>query len=140
MQHLPTSIQHLFPPGTGGVGFLKFAGQGAEDVAVAVLSSLGGLRVGATGPGVGQAKSDIEFHQTLRQGREVVVQPWRRLGDLKSVADAHHGHIMLFVGRGGRFYAFTDPDSRLYDLGSFPAAMEKLLLGLDFGPALAPDP
>ncbi len=139
MQNLPASIQHFFPPFKDGLGRLTPPWESAQVAGQAVIARLGGLRVGSTGPGVEQAQSDIEFHEGLRLSREVVVQPWRaRLGDLVSVADAHHGHIMLFVDAAGRYYAFTDPDSKLYALGEFHHAMEKLLLGFDFGSPLEP--
>jgi len=139
MQNLPASIQRFFPPFEGGLDGLTPPWEGAQAAAEAVIARLGGLRVGSTAPGVEQAQSNIEFHEALRQDREVVVQPWRMLlGDLVSVADAHHGHIMLFVDAEGRYYAFTDPDSKLYSLGEFQQAMEKLLLGLEFGSPLEP--
>jgi hypothetical protein len=142
MKDLPVSIKHLFPPSTdlGRLGTLSTSAGGARAAAQIVLACVGGLKVGATGPGVEQAASDIEFHQAMRQDREIVVRPWRRrLGDLVSVADAHHAHIMLFVDSSASFYAFTDPDGKLYALGRFDQAAEKLLLGLDFGKPLEPD-
>ena len=93
---------------------LALSGESAETVAQAIVSFVGGLRVGETGQGVERATSDVEFHEALRPGREIVVQPWlRQVGNLTSVADAHHGHIMLFVDSGAKLYAFTDPDSKL---------------------------
>ena len=140
MQNLPTSIQHLFPAVVGGVFSLAPSGESSQTAAQAIVSWVGGLCVGVTGPGAERATSDVEFHEALRPGREIVVQSWRRqVGALMSVADAHRGHIMLFVDSGAQFYAFTDPDSRLYALGSFGRAMETLLLGLDLGLPLEPD-
>ena len=142
MADLPASIKHFFPPSTnlGGLGTFASSGDRAQAAAQAVIECLGGLRIGATGPGESQATSDVEFHQAIQRSREIVVRPWRRrLGDLVSVADAHHAHIMLFVDSGASFYAFTDPDGKLYALGRFDQAMEILLLGLEFGKPLDED-
>ena len=142
MKDLPASVKCLFPPSTdlSRLGALSTSEGTAQAAAQIVIACVGGLTVGATGPGTEQAASDIEFHPDMRQGRQIVVRPWhQRLGDLVSVADAHHAHIMLFVDSKGSFYAFTDPDDKLYALGPFDQAVEKLLLGLDFGKPVEPD-
>lgn len=45
---------------------------GVRAVAQAVIQCVGGLKVGAVGPGVVYATSGIEFHKALRLDREVV--------------------------------------------------------------------
>lgn len=142
MKELPPTIRHLFPPTTAlsGIGAVMPSEGGARAVAQGVIKCVGGLKVGAVGPGMVFVSGDIEFHRVLRLDREVVVRPWnRQLGALMSVADAHHSHIMLFVDCNASFYAFTDPDGKLYALGCFPQAMETLLVGLDFGMPLEVD-
>jgi hypothetical protein len=53
---------------------------------------------------------------------------------MSGFATAHHDHMIIFVSSKGHFYAFTDPDGKLYSIGhSFGEAMERLLLGLDYG-------
>ncbi|RIX84034.1 hypothetical protein [Acidovorax cavernicola] len=142
MNELPSTIKHFFPPTTAlsGIGALTPTQGGARAVAQAVIHCVGGLKVGAVGPGSVGAASEVDFHQALRLDREVVGRAWyRQLGELLSVADAHHAHILLFVDSSASFYAFTDPDEKLYPLGHFAQAMETLLLGLDFGMPLDAD-
>ncbi|RRH79414.1 hypothetical protein EH244_31960 [Variovorax beijingensis] len=142
MSELPSTIKHFFPPATSvsGISTVMSPQGGVRAIAQAVIQCVGGLKVGAVGPGVVYATSDIEFHKALRLDREVVGRAWRRqLGELMSVGDAHHAHIMLFVDSNASFYAFTDPDGKLYSLGRFAQAMEALLLGLDYGMPLEAD-
>lgn len=84
------------------------------------------------------AKGDISFFNGLKPEANAVLRRWRnQTGDVEAVANAHHDHIIVFVGVHG-FYAFTDPDDQLYHLGpDFSVAMEKLLLGVSLGKPLA---
>lgn len=109
-----------------------------RQVALAILSDFGGLNVGSTGAGIEMAKGDISFFSGLKPEANDVLRRWQnQTGDVEAVANAHHDHMLVFVGAHG-FYAFTDPDDQLYHLGSdFSAAMEKLLLGVSLGKPLA---
>ncbi|NHQ92375.1 SUKH-3 domain-containing protein [Janthinobacterium lividum] len=109
-----------------------------RQVALAILSDFGGLNVGSTGAGIEMAKGDISFFNGLKPEANAVLRRWRnQTGDVEAVANAHHDHIIVFVGVHG-FYAFTDPDDQLYHLGpDFSVAMEKLLLGVSLGKPLA---
>jgi hypothetical protein len=63
------------------------------------------------------------------------------VGELAGVASAHHDHIIVLVGSTGEFYAFTDPDDRLYSIGqTFGEAMERLLLGFEYGSPIRDTP
>jgi hypothetical protein len=49
-------------------------------------------------------------------------------------------HIIVFVSSTGSFYAFTDPDDRLYSIGqTLGEAMERLLLGIGYGASIPRD-
>lgn len=142
MNELPATIKHFFPPAMRicGIDAVASTHGGARAVAQAVIHLVGGLKVGEVGPGLVHSASDIEFHQALRLDREVIGRAWRRqFGELVSIADAQHAHIMLFVDSNASFYAFTDPDGKLYSMGPFAQAMETLLLGRDFGRPLDAD-
>jgi SUKH-3 immunity protein len=113
----------------------------AQDRAEGVIRQFRGLRVGAVGPGRELAASDVHFYSSARPEVASVVRAWsHQLGELAAVATAHHDHIILFVNSTGGFYAFTDPDERLYSIGqSFGEAMERLLLGLRYGASIPQD-
>jgi hypothetical protein len=137
MAAVPASIQNLFH----SAGW--FPGRRSDFVpdpalnshAAAVLSEFGGLRVGACGAGRDCAASDVQFYVTPDSHASIVTEPWRNaIGELTAIADAHHEHIVVFVSSTGAYYFFTDPDGRLYMGGhSFEEAMERLLLGIDYG-------
>ena len=107
-------------------------------VALALLDQFGGLAVGSTGSGREMARSDISFFTELKPEVHALLRPWHgQTGAVEAVANAHHDHMILFVGAQG-FYAFTDPDGQLYHLDAdFSPAMEKLLLGLALGASMA---
>ena len=109
-----------------------------SSTAVAVLSEFGGLHVGSSGPGQDLAKSDVEFFVNVKRDADICVQPWlKSIGRLDAIANAHHDHMIIFIGPDGAFYFFTDPDGKLYLGGSsFGEAMERLLLGLAYGPEI----
>ena len=91
--------------------------------------------MGTTGQGRELSASDVHFYSKPRLSAEEVVAPWRaKLGRLSAIASAHDDHMIIFVGADGSFYAFTDPDDRLYRIGAtFSEAMNRLLLGLSYG-------
>lgn len=105
-----------------------------------LLNDFAGLNVGSTGPGIDVAKSDVIFFQTSKSEASDILQPWeKQTGKVEAIATAHHEHMIIFVG-ASNFYVFTDPDDNLYDLGSdFSHAMEKLLLGLNYGTVMRRD-
>jgi hypothetical protein len=113
----------------------------AHQRAAEVIAEFGGLRVAAVRAGRDLPASDIHFYQCARPEVAAVAQAWSsRLGELAGVASAHHDHITVFVGSDGVFYAFTDPDEKLYSIGStFGEAMERLLLGVEYGSPIARD-
>jgi len=100
-----------------------------------IIGEFGGLSVGESGPGTAQAASDVHFYTHLRHEISDVVAPWSaRVGEAAAFATAHHDHVILLVGNGGRFYAFTDVDERLYDAGDeFGSLMYRLLFGYSMG-------
>lgn len=104
-------------------------------LAARIVAEFGGLSVGKTGPGTELAASDVHFYTRLRPEVSEVVAPWSsRIGEAAAFATAHHDHIILLVGSGGRFYAFTDVDERLYDAGDdFWRLMHRLLFGFSVG-------
>ena len=113
----------------------------AEEVAKAVIARFKGLLVGSTGHGREQAASNVHFYTEPRPEVSIAVEAWRaKLGSLSAVAAAHNEHIIIFVGSGGKYYAFTDSDEQLYSIGqTFSEAMERLLLGLSFGLSIRRD-
>ncbi|UTY59640.1 SUKH-3 domain-containing protein [Massilia sp. erpn] len=112
--------------------------QSPREKAMALLSEFAGLEVGSVGAGIELAASDVCFYSELKPEASELLKAWKKqTGEVEAIATAHHDHIIVYVGAYG-FYAFTDPDGKLYDLGSeFSLAMEKLLLGLHYGPAMA---
>jgi len=96
-----------------------------------VFTEVGGLRVGVSGPGIECAASDIEFFRQPRTERhKFFAAQFPSVGPVVAIADAHNGHIMLFLDGKGRFLAFTDPDSKLYIAGNtFAQCVDRLLLG-----------
>lgn len=144
MLTLPSSIKPLFI----GAGWQPIAQSpnelraiSAVDIAAAVIQEFGGLKVGETGAGREHAASDVCFYPSLQPEDTSLGEPWiASLGELSAVASAHHDHMVIFVDKKGYFYAFTDPDARLYCIGqSFGEAMERLLLGLTYGAHLPED-
>lgn len=113
----------------------------SEGIATAILRQYAALHVGEVGSGAEQAKSDISFYSQLRPTVSVVTSPWRlQIGNCVAFATAHNDHMILFVNDQGRYFAFTDPDRRLYLLGdSFGNAMHTLLLGYNYGASLPRD-
>ena len=145
MLQLPSSVEALFlsagwrPSAEASMQLTD--SPSAQDQAQAVIGQFRGLRVGAVGPGRGLAASDVHFYSHVRPEVAGVVHAWsHQLGELAGVATAHHDHIILFVSSAGGFYAFTDPDERLYSIGqSVGEAMERLLLGLGYGDSIPQD-
>ena len=145
MPRLPPSVEPLFQR----AGWRPSAAQheqpnpaaSAQERAAAVIAEFGGLLVGAVGPGRELASSNVHFYSRVRPEVTAIVQAWSsQLGELAGVATAHHDHIVLFVSSAGSFYAFTDPDDRLYSIGqTFGEAMERLLLGIGSGPSIPRD-
>lgn len=145
MLSLPPSIQQLFfaagwqpqpLPKSADPDYASAAGR-----ATAILRQFAGLHVGEVGSGAEQAKSDISFYSQLRPAVGVVTSPWHlQVGNCAAFATAHNDHMVLFVNDQGRYFAFTDPDSRLYPLGdSFGNGMHTLLLGYSYGASLPRD-
>ena len=99
-------------------------------VAARIIGEYGGLLVGETGPGTEQAASDIHFYTRLG-----VATAWTsRIGEVAAFATAHHDHMVLLIGKGGRLYVFTEVDGRLYDAGNdFGDLMYRLLFGYSMG-------
>ncbi len=112
--------------------------QNYGDYACAILNEFGGLHVGKCDAGRDLATSDIRFLSEPHPGKDAVVEQWiARVGNLYAIADSHHGHMMVFVSEDGKVYFFTDPDEKLYLGGHcFGEAMERLLLGIEYGPAI----
>ncbi|MGM9481404.1 hypothetical protein ACS5PN_09460 [Roseateles sp. NT4] len=115
--------------------------QSAEAFVAAILAQFSGLHVGQCGPGTQQAASDIDFYRAARPEVAAIVAPWQSLvGNCEAFATAHHDHMILLVNDDGAYFAFTDPDDRLYRFnGGFGDFMEALLLGYPFGAALPRD-
>ncbi|MBL8507562.1 SUKH-3 domain-containing protein [Chitinimonas sp. JJ19] len=138
MLQIPTSIVPLFlragwqPPAQPRE---TPSAESAEAYAATVIAEFGGLQVGATGAGRDLAASDVSFYCEPQQDVASLVEQWSsQVGNLAAVASAHHDHMVVFVDANGRFYAFTDPDDRLYLIGrSLGEAMERLLLGFGYG-------
>jgi hypothetical protein len=144
MLSIPSSIEPLFLRAGWQVPAQPRATQGvrsAEGHAAAVMAEFGGLRVGAVGAGRDLAASDVHFYAEPHQEETSLVERWlSQLGSLAAVASAHHDHMIVLVDADGRFYAFTDPNDRLYLVGhAFGEAMERLLLGFEYGAPIPPD-
>jgi hypothetical protein len=103
----------------------------ASVLAAEVLSSVGGLHVGAAAHGIDCVTSDVFFSDHFAEERQrALTSLFPRLGDISSLGDAHNGHAMLFVNDAGNLLVFTDPDSRLYLAGTDVAeGIDRLLLG-----------
>jgi hypothetical protein len=137
MSKIPPSIEPLFlragwqhPAGSTAQPPVEPGVESAESRAAALISEFGGLRIGAVGAGRDLAASDVHFYSEHQQEDASLVEPWLvQLGTLGPVASAHNDHMIIFVDANGRFYAFTDPDGRLYLIGqALGEAMERLLL------------
>jgi hypothetical protein len=109
-----------------------------ELVAKKICAEFGGLRVGVTGRGRDLAASDVFFFSEPNTEESSLAEPWEKtVGNLDAIASAHHDHMVFLVSVTGRYYVFTDPDAQLYLVGrSFGEAMERLLLGISYGPAI----
>jgi hypothetical protein len=145
MPLLPPSVEAMFlaagwRPSTRGRSEAQLAAT-AEQRAAEVIARFAGLRVGAVGAGRDLPASDIHFYSRVRPEVAVVARMWfSQVGELAGVATAHHDHIIVLVGSTGEFYAFTDPDDRLYSIGqTFGEAVERLLLGVEYGSPIPPD-
>ena len=106
-----------------------------------IVTRFGGQKVGTTGEGRDLAASDVRFYSALFTEDDEEALPWRgKVGPLAAFAASHNEHMICLVGTAGAFYVFTVPDGKLYEVGAtFGEAMERLLLGLSYGPALQPD-
>jgi hypothetical protein len=145
MLQLPSSVETLFlragwrPTAESSMQLPEALS--APDRAEEVINQFSALQVGAVGPGRELTASDVHFYSRVRPEVADVVRMWsRQLGELAAFATAHDDHIILFVNSAGAFYAFTDPDERLYSIGSsFGEAMERLLLGIGYGAPIPQD-
>ena len=110
-----------------------------ELLAKKICAEFGGLHVGTTGPGRDLGASDVFFYPVPNAEDSYLAEPWEKIvGSLEAIASAHHDHMVFLVSAAGTYYVFTDPDGKLYLVGhSFAEAMERLLLGLSYGPAIA---
>jgi hypothetical protein len=106
-----------------------------------IIAEFGSLHVGKTGAGQELAASDVHFFASPDASIDQVADNWTKgLGRLVAFATAHNEHMFLYAGPGAKIYAFTDPDGKLYKVGSsFGEAMERLLLGLSYGHAIPGD-
>lgn len=113
----------------------------ADAIVDAILAQFSGLQVGQCGPGTEEAASDVCFYRAPRAEVSSVLAPWRlQVGKCAAFATAHHDHMILFVNDDGEYFAFTDPDERLFQLkGGFGEIMQSLLVGYRFGTALPRD-
>lgn len=140
MNSIPPTIRKFFEAaGFAGQPYKVLeAGESAADVANSIFDQFGGLEVGQCGLGQECASSNIRFFKKPKEQKHVVVSPWKNaLPPLCAIADAHNDHIMVFVDSKGQYYFFTDSDEQLYLGGkSFGEAMERLLLGKAYGPAI----
>ena len=98
--------------------------------AEAVLLEYGGLHIGRVGPGVDQARSDVELDPVLAAGEA------DRFGDFPELAgrsvfplgEAAGGHLFLGIAETGEVYALMDEVHGRWT--AFSAALTHLLLGI----------
>lgn len=90
---------------------------------------------------MGSQERGVIYVSTTEARTRNVIEPWRNsIGNLFAIADAHNEHMIIFVDQFEKVYLFTDPDGKLYSLGSSLAdACETLLLGKDVGPPIPRD-
>lgn len=102
-----------------------------DGLALAVLSEVSGLRVGATGAGIECASGNIEFTDRYAAERaSIVEQLFPEVGQVSAIGEAHDSYIWLFIDTKGGLMAFTEVDSKLYEAGvSVSLGIERLLLG-----------
>lgn len=99
-----------------------------------VLSELGGLRVGRTGPGIDQATCTIDFTPSIAEGTatdvyQLAKRPIYPLGDLDG------GNALIFIDDTECVYMLTD---ELEVLGkSISSALRSLLLGVRLDTSIA---
>ncbi|WP_298610979.1 SUKH-3 domain-containing protein [uncultured Thiothrix sp.] len=138
MIYIPERIQHFFI----SVGWAPNMRQHSTEsqTVQSIFTEFGGLEVGACGAGLECAASNVCFFTCYQEHKHVVVEPWvSRLGPLTAIAEAHHDHISVFANREGAYYFYTHPDDQLYLGGtSFGEAMERLLLGQQYGRPIEP--
>lgn len=145
MISVPEDIQDQFRAASWHPGRInaQFAPRqaSANPFATAVITEFGGLNVGACCSGQDMATSNVRFFANLTPAKSVAVAKWQsQFGPLAPIADAHHGHMIVFISGKGEYFVFTDPDEKLYFLGlTFGDAMRKLLLGLSIGGAIEPN-
>ena len=145
MAQLPSSVESLFT----AAGWRRSArpdteslpGASAQTRAAAIIEEYGGLRVGSIGPGRDLGASDVRFYASARPDVATAVEAWSSLGEMAAIAAAHNDHMLIFVSGAGDFYAFTEPDGKLYLIGhSFAEAVERVLLGINYGPSIQATP
>ncbi len=110
-----------------GLSALKSFREGSS-----VLEELGGLKVGGVGAGFNCGKSDIEFRAaaSVANRYSIADRPDLHADELFPIADAHNGHMELFVGASVRLYALNVVDGRVSVVSDeFSAGIEKILLG-----------
>jgi len=102
-----------------------------DDLALAVLSEVSGLRVDATGVGIECASGNVEFTDRYAAERaSIVEQLFPEAGQISAIGEAHDSYIWLFINSKGGLMAFTEVDSKLYEAGvSVSQGVERLLLG-----------
>jgi hypothetical protein len=104
-----------------------------------VLSCFGGLTVGACGPGVECAASDIRFGFFDSAPEEVA--EWSRLlrTELVEIAEYHHDHGALYLDSSGRVFSLSlIHDAFGFEGETFPVAAERVLHGRCARPLLHP--
>lgn len=109
----------------------------AHKNAIAVLAEFAGLEVGDVGPGRELSASDISFRSEAFDFGSEFHNYWQSLDvSLFAFASAHRDHMLLLVDDANNFYIFTDPDEKLYKIGSFDETIQRVLLGINYGAAL----
>lgn len=114
-------------------GFKNVAHQNAN----VILTEFGGLEVGEVGAGREISASDISFRYEAFDFRSEFYDYSSNLNKtLYAFASAHRDHILLLVDDDNIFYIFTDPDEKLYKIGSFNETVKRVLLGISYGEPL----
>lgn len=112
----------------------------ADHPAAAILSEFSGLHVGTCGEGEECAKADVCFTPML--GEEGSAPAWEALLRERLICIAQHSefNVLLFVGATGRCFGKSEVhDAFSYEGGTFPEAIERILIGRCARPMLRPD-
>lgn len=136
----PMFVTAGWSPATAPAGALP-PGADAVQRAAAILACCANLHVGAVGPGTEKAASDVHCEPAPCTEASELLEPWQaQVGLCVTYASAHHDHMRLFISDGGEHLLYTEPDGRLYAMGTdFEQVMRALLWGYRLGRLLEPD-